>query len=97
MKILATAFRPLTKNTLRGFCSLALGSSGLLIHECALHTKNGRWWVSFPARSYEGKDGVQQWRPLLEFGDPSSKARFQEQAIEALHDRYPDIFKATAA
>ena len=89
--------RPFEKNTLRGFASLALGSSGLLVHECPVHCKNDRWWVAFPARPYEGKDGVQQWKPLLEFGDPSSKARFQAQALEALRDKYPTLFEVTAA
>src|SRR5262249_20754255 len=42
-----------------------------LIHECPLHCKNGKWWVAFPARSYEGKDGIQQWKPLLEFSEAS--------------------------
>jgi hypothetical protein len=97
MKIVATGFRPFAKNTLRGFASFALGSSGLLIHECPVHCKNGRWWTSFPARPYEGKDGAQHWQQLIEFGDPSSKARFQAQALAALRERYPDIFKATAA
>ena len=97
MKILATGFRAFERNTLRGFCSLALGSSGLLIHECPVHCKNGKWWVAFPARPYEGKDGAQHWQQLIEFGDPSSKARFQAQALEALRDKYPTIFEVTAA
>jgi hypothetical protein len=37
MKIVAAGFRPFEKNTLRGFASLALGSSGLLI--AALHDR----------------------------------------------------------
>jgi hypothetical protein len=97
MKIQAVDFRSHQRNTLRGFCTLALGSSGLLVHDCCLHCKGGQWWVSFPARSYEGRDGVQQWKPLLEFGDPSSKARFQEQALAALRERFPAIFEAAAA
>jgi hypothetical protein len=97
MKIVAAAFRPYERNTLKGFCSLALGSSGLLIHECPAHCKNGKWWLSFPARGYTDKDGAQRWQQLIEFGDSSSKARFQEQAVAALRDRYPEIFKATAA
>jgi hypothetical protein len=92
----AAGFRPFNKNTLRGFASFAL-PSGLLIHECPVHCKNGRWWIAFPARPYEGKDGAQHWQQLIEFGDSSSKTRFQEQAIAALRERYPDIFKATAA
>jgi hypothetical protein len=97
MKIAAAAFRPHEKNTLKGFASLALGSSGLLVHECPVHCKNGKWWVAFPARPYEDNDGAQHWQPLLEFGDAASRGRFQEQAIAALRERYPDIFKATAA
>jgi hypothetical protein len=97
MKIAAVTFRPFEKNTLRGFASLALGSSGLFIHDCCLHCKNNRWWIAFPARGYADKDGAQRWQQLIEFGDPASKARFQEQAIAALRARYPDIFEVTAA
>jgi hypothetical protein len=97
MKIQAIGFRPLERNTLRGFASLALGSSGLLIHECPVHCTNGRWWVGFPARSYGGADGAQHWKPLIEFGNADSRDRFREQAIAALREKYPEIFRTAPA
>jgi hypothetical protein len=39
------------KNTLRGFFTVAF-PSGLIIRDCMLHEKNGKRWVSLPAREY---------------------------------------------
>jgi hypothetical protein len=95
MKIEAIAFRAYSKNTLLGFASFALGQSGLLVHDCCVHCQKGKYWISFPAKSYTDKDGVRQWKPILEFGDAASRARFQQQAIAALRERFPEIFKAS--
>ena len=80
-------YRAFEKNTLRGFVDLELTRIGLVLRDCALHEKNGRERVAFPVRSYEGRDGSKQWRPLTEFADGASAARkaLQEQALAALH------------
>jgi hypothetical protein len=51
----------------------------------------------FPARPYEGKDRVQHWQQLIEFGDDASKERFREQVVAALRARFPEIFRAKGA
>jgi hypothetical protein len=80
-------FRPFEKNTLRGFADLELTRVGLVLRDCTWHTKNGKEWVSFAARSYEDKDGHTAWSPLIEFADGATEARkqFQQQALEAIH------------
>jgi hypothetical protein len=80
-------FRPFEKNTLRGFADLELTRVGLVLRDCTWHEKNGKEWVSFAARPYEGKDGNTAWQPIVEFADGAAEARkqFQQQALEAIH------------
>jgi hypothetical protein len=79
-------FRPYRKNTLQGFCDLQLVRTGLVIRDCCLHEKAGKYWISFPARSYPGKDGNTQWATLIEFADDAGESReaFQHLAVAAV-------------
>jgi hypothetical protein len=94
MRIEQIEFHVHAKGTLVGFASLALGNSGLRVHDCPVHCKNDKWWINLPAKPYTGKDGVQRWQPILEFGDNDSRRRFQEAALAALRFRFPDTFPA---
>ena len=79
-------FRPHEKNSLRGFADLELPRVGIVIRDCAWHVKDGKEWVSLPARPYE-KDGKTMWSPLVEFAEGAKEARnqFQRQALDAIH------------
>ena len=48
--IVATNFRRLERNTLKGFVTLALEPSGLIIHDCTVHAKQGKAWIGMPAK-----------------------------------------------
>lgn len=80
-------FRAYEKNTLKGFADLELTRVGLVLRDCTWHEKDGKEWVGFPAKSYEGKDGNALWQPLVEFAEGAKEAReqFRKQAIEAIH------------
>jgi hypothetical protein len=75
-------WKPYTKNTLRGFLSLEL-PSGMIVQDCALHTKGDSRWIGLPARPYE-KDGEKSWSPIIEFTSKATRDRFQEQALAAV-------------
>jgi hypothetical protein len=79
-------FRPYEKNTLRGFVDLELSRVGIVIRDCTWHAKDGKEWISFPARPYE-KDGTTAWSPIVEFAEGAEEARaqFQQQALEGIH------------
>jgi hypothetical protein len=87
MTIRCTKLRRYEKNTLRAFVDLELSRVGLILRDCTWHEKDGKEWVSFPARSYTDQDGMTQWQVLIEFADGATEARkqFQQQAIEAIH------------
>ena len=76
------------KNTLKGFADLELVRTGIIIHDCPLHEKNGREWIGFPARSYQDKDGNIQWQALIEFAPGANQEResFRQQAVAAIHE-----------
>jgi hypothetical protein len=82
-------FRPYQKNTLQGFADLHFVRTGIVIHDCCLHQKGDRRWISFPARPYEDKDGKTQWAAMVEFAEGATAAReqFQQQAVAAVLDK----------
>jgi hypothetical protein len=85
--IRVVGLRPDSKNTLRAFVDLELTRVGLVLCDCAWHSKGDREWASFPARSYQGDDGATRWSPMVEFAKDAREARrqFQEQALAAIH------------
>jgi hypothetical protein len=71
------------KNTLRGFFTLAL-DSGLVIHKCSLHEKNGQRWIGLPAEKYSKRDGAVAYSVLIEFTSRQVSDRFRKQVVRAL-------------
>jgi hypothetical protein len=86
-RIECRAFKPFAKNTLVGFVSLKINPPGLVVNDCCLHTKNSRRWLAFPAKSYQDKEGKQQWWPIVEIEDKEILRRFQAAGLEAV-DHY---------
>lgn len=74
------------KNSLQGFLSLIL-PSGLVIHNCSLHQRDGARWIGLPARQYVKDDGAKSYAPLIEFTSKDARQRFQAAALEAV-DRF---------
>ena len=81
-RFIVREWRPFEKNTLRGFLSLEL-PSGIIIHNCMLHEKNGAKWIGLPAREYQ-KGGERSWMALVDFADKESRQSFQEYALQAV-------------
>ena len=50
-------WKPLHRNTLRGFLTAHL-PSGLTLHEMSVHTRDGTWWVTPASKPMLGKDGT---------------------------------------
>jgi hypothetical protein len=95
-----------TKNTLRGFCSVEL-PSGLQIDDIAVHVRGGKAWVSFPARPMLDADGRQvmrdgrpQYISMIRWRTRDLADRFSAAVIElvrnAYHDALDDIDKPAA-
>ncbi len=89
--IRASNWRPLARHTLKGFVTLTLAPSGLVLHECALHEKNGTCWVALPAKPQidgEGRhrlvDGKKQYTAVVEITGKAERERFRQAALDAI-------------
>jgi hypothetical protein len=90
------AWRPLQKNTLRGFATVEL-PIGLVITDISVHTKNGKSWASFPAKIQIDKDGQPrtadgkiQYAKILEWRNRDLSDRFSDAVIQSVLAEYPD-------
>lgn len=90
-------WRPLLKNTLRGFATVTL-PNGLTISEIAVHVKDQRSWASFPGKPLTGRDGTplldpgtgkQRYSVLLSWPDRPTANRFSGAVIDAVEAKHP--------
>jgi hypothetical protein len=89
-------WRPVSKNALRGFCSIEL-PNGLQIDDIAVHVRGGRAWVSLPARPMLYADGRQvmrngrpQYISIIRWRNRDLVDRFSAAVVELVRDVDPD-------
>jgi hypothetical protein len=83
---------------LRGFLSVQL-SSGLILHECAVHVAGSRSWVAPPSRPWvrDGQlvldmvTGKPKWQPLVEFSTHGVRSSWSRQILRALDETHPEV------
>ena len=86
-----TAFKPLRKGSLIGFCDITIRELRLTIHDVTLHQKGGSRWASPPGRPWI-KDGAVvtdangkiQYAPVLEFEGRAVRDAFSEACWRAV-------------
>ena len=93
--ITASDFCPMERNTLKGFVTLSLEPSGIVLHDCTLHrTADGREWIGLPGKPQIDIDGRQRRDPVtgkplytavVEVVGREARDRFQEAALAAVH------------
>ncbi len=91
--MVASAFRPMVKNTLQGFFDLTL-QSGITIKECSWHRSEtgDKEWVGLPGRAQIDKSGVARkdangkilYSPAVTIDDRTRRDKFNSQALAAL-------------
>jgi hypothetical protein len=96
--ITCVGWKPLVRNTLRGFASIRISEINLTIHDVAIHEKGESRWAALPARPQlkDGmaitKDGKIQYATLLEFSDHGTRNAFSQAVIRAVLDFAPSAF-----
>jgi hypothetical protein len=90
------------KNSLCGFAVVEL-PNGIIIRELAVHSKNGKRWVSMPGRPVLGpdgrhveKDGKKQWVPLVGWRDRALAAEFGRRVIALVETQHPGALAEAA-
>jgi hypothetical protein len=79
----ASEWKAMEKNTLRGFVTLEL-PSGLRIKDVSLHEREQARWISLPAIPWTGMDGKTNYRAVIDFTSEDARRRFQGLALKAI-------------
>jgi hypothetical protein len=99
LTVTCRGFRPLVRNTLRGFASITIAELKLTIHDVAVHEKGESRWAQLPAKP-QIRDGelirddagkVQYW-PILEFSTRAARDSFSAAVVRALLEFAPAAF-----
>jgi hypothetical protein len=97
--IRASDWRPMPRNTLRGFVTLTLSPSGLTLRDCTLHQKEARQWIGLPGRPQVDRDGTPRkdlatgkllYVAVVEIPDKTARERFQAAALAAVRELLGD-------
>jgi hypothetical protein len=88
------AFKPLSKNTLRGFAKIRVRELHLVVNDVTLHEKGGNRWAGLPGRPQvrdgavvTDDNGKTAYAPVLEFESRAASDAFSDavwRAVEAM-------------
>ncbi len=82
-EFIASDWKPLEKNTLRGFFTIIL-PSGMRLRECSLHARDGSRWIGLPTKTWTKRDGSTAHTPLVDFVSDDALDRFGVLALAAI-------------
>jgi hypothetical protein len=93
-------FRPLVRNTLRGFAEIHIAELKLTIRDIAMHRKGERCWAQLPAKP-QVKDGALvrddfgkiQYVHLMHFDSRVVSDAFSAAVVKAVLEYAPDAFE----
>jgi hypothetical protein len=76
--IMVSDWKPLERDTLRGFCTASL-PSGLILHDVSVHLSNDTWWHPRPANrrsiATAKRSALRRGRSSMCPSSPSSRSR----------------------
>jgi hypothetical protein len=96
LSVVCADWRPLHRNTLRGFARIRIAELDLTIHDVAVHQKGERTWAQLPSKPWirdgqliTGDDGKIQYSPILEFDRREVREAFSQRVVAAVIDFAP--------
>jgi hypothetical protein len=104
-----TDFRPMVKNSLRGFASGRLDCGGgvvIEVNDLAIHQSHSRDWVSWPSKPLLDRDGValrdennkiRYSAPLVRPADRALADRLSDAILAAVRRAHPDALGGEGA
>jgi hypothetical protein len=97
-------WRPLHKNSLRGFATVEVLPLGLTIQDIAVNVSHGKPWASLPRKPALDRDGRQvavdgkkQYATLLVWNDRGMRDRFSAAVVQLVRARHPEAFDGEAS
>jgi hypothetical protein len=99
------SFRPLVKNSLRGFCTVELLPLGLKIIDCPVLVIHGRAWCALPAKLQVDSTGRQKtdasgkpvYVAVLQWRNREISDGFSNAVISAIRRAHPDALDGGSA
>lgn len=90
-------WKPLTKNSLRGFATVEL-PIGLKVSDVPVLVSNGKAWASLPSKPQVDKDGLHKrdangkpaYTAILEWRDRGLADRFSAAVVDLVRASHPD-------
>jgi hypothetical protein len=99
--LVCTEWRPLVRNTLRGFAQIEIKELRLKIHDIAIHEKDGRRWAQLPAKPQirdgtlvTDDSGKTQYYPVMSFDSREVANAFSAAVVAAVLKHAPHAFDA---
>jgi hypothetical protein len=106
LTVICTDFKPLVRNTLRGFATIRIAEMRMVIHDVAIHQKGDARWAQLPAKPQINKDGVAlrdkttgkiNYSIVIELDDRATRDAFSAAVIAAVLKLAPSVFEEAAA
>lgn len=103
LSITVRDFKPLHRNTLRGFAVIRIPEMCLTIRDVAIHVMGDSRWAQLPAKPMIDKDGTAirdrasgkiSYCTILEFDSRAVREAFSHAVIAALLDVFPNALRA---
>lgn len=102
LTVSCSEFRPLHRNTLRGFAAIRIAELKLTIHDVALHQHpNGARWAAMPSKpmidrngvAKRGAEGKIEYVTLFEFEGRGVRDAFSQAVVRAVLELDPHAFE----
>jgi hypothetical protein len=96
-EIVILDWRPLARNTLKGFARIKIVEWKLIVNDVAVHERDGRKWAALPSRPMLDSNrrlmldetGKPKYSRVLEFTEREIADRFSDAVVAAV-DRFAD-------
>jgi hypothetical protein len=101
LSVMVADFKPVLKNTLRGFATIRISEMRLEVRDVAIHQKGDSRWAQLPARPQLDRNGAPirdsvtgkiAYSTLFEFFDQPTRDAFGRAVVAALLERFPHAF-----
>jgi hypothetical protein len=98
--IVCGEFKPMVRNTLRGFATITIEDIHLTVKDVAIHEKDNSRWAQLPSRPMLNRDGAAlrddtgkvKYVGILDFDGRDTRDRFSAAVIAAVLDAEPHAF-----